>query len=138
VVAAPVAGRLKLPRAVTVPFTSKVEAGVVELIPIFAVLPVPLWNSTEFPRVPVLLVHNGRKSVVPVPLNAGVLLLAPAFVIALIEVPPAPGAVASIKADAGSPPTVSASAAFNAYGTLSNSTRGCSCPPLMVTPSQRA
>jgi hypothetical protein len=80
----------------------------------------------------------GRKSVVPVPLTAGVMLLAPAFVIALVEAPAALGAAASIKADAGSPPTVSASAAFNAYGTLSNSTRGCSCPPLMVTPSQRA
>src|SRR5260370_4252153 len=49
-----------------------------------------------------------------------------------------PGA-ANANADAGMPPSVSASAAFNAYGTLTSSTRGCSSSlgRLTCTPSQR-
>src|ERR1700722_8064015 len=42
-------------------------------------------------------------------------------------------------AEAGNPPSVSASTAFNAYGTLANCTRGCSSSPgnRALTPSQR-
>jgi len=43
-----------------------------------------------------------------------------------------------MKAEAGSPPKVCASPAFNAYGTLSNITRACSGWPAGCTPSQRA
>ena len=40
-VAVPFDGRLNVPRIVPPPFTSSVEAGVIVLIPIFAVFPVP-------------------------------------------------------------------------------------------------
>src|ERR1700727_666142 len=45
---------------------------------------------------------------------------------------------ASTKAESGSPPRVSASAAFSAYATLNNNTRGCSACAEACTPSQRA
>src|SRR5712691_6714873 len=50
-----------------------------------------------------------------------------------------PLGAASTKADAGMPPSVSASAAFNAYGTLTSKTRGPSTSPgrLTCTPSHR-
>ena len=41
-VAVPVAGKLKLPLTVSPPFRSSVLTGVVVLMPILAVLPVPL------------------------------------------------------------------------------------------------
>ena len=40
-VAVPVAGRLNNPRTVLPPFTSKLDAGLVVPMPIFALLPVP-------------------------------------------------------------------------------------------------
>jgi hypothetical protein len=43
-VAVPVAGRLSVPRTVLPPLMSSVEAGVVVLIPILAVLPEPDWK----------------------------------------------------------------------------------------------
>jgi hypothetical protein len=107
-------------------------------MPIFAVVPVPFWNITEFPKAPVLFVQSGRKSVVPVPDTAGVTPVLVLFALAVEESAPVGGA-ASINADAGRPPpTVSASTAFNAYGTLSSRTPGCSSPLLMRTPSRRA
>src|SRR5208283_3141782 len=45
---------------------------------------------------------------------------------------------ASTKAEGGSPPMVSASPAFSAYGALTSSTRGCSAWPEICTPTQRA
>ena len=58
-------------------------------------------------------VHRGRKSVVPVPDTAGVATSAEG--VAAAALPPAATTVpASAKADAGSPPRVCASAAFNA------------------------
>jgi hypothetical protein len=45
-------------------------AGLVVLIPTFAVLPEPSWNKTELPSV-VLFVQRGKKSVVPVPPREG-------------------------------------------------------------------
>src|SRR5271169_1361702 len=48
------------------------------------------------------------------------------------------GSAASTKAEGGSPPMVSASPAFNAYGALTSSTRGCSACPETCTPTQRA
>ena len=52
----------------------------------------------------------------------------------LIAPEPLPAAAApplgiGMKADAGLPPNVSASAAFKAYGTLTSRTRGCSASP---------
>lgn len=51
-----------------------------------------------------------------------------------------PAASASTNAEAGLPPSVSASATLSAYGTLTSSTRGCSSSPgsCSCTPSQRA
>src|SRR6202022_2010077 len=52
--------------------------------------------------------------------------------------PALPEGGATIKAETGRPPRVSASSAFKAYGTLTSTTRGCSAPPFTRTPSQRA
>ena len=57
--AVPVAGRLNRPRIVPPPFTSSVDAGLVVPMPTLALAPVPDWNSTELPKV-VLLVQMGR------------------------------------------------------------------------------
>ena len=51
--------------------------------------------------------------------------------------PPVAGA-ANTKAEGGSPPTVAASPALSAYGTLSNMILACSGWPCACTPSQRA
>src|SRR5271157_277338 len=54
------------------------------------------------------------------------------------EVPSAaPDGGALTKADGGRPPSVSASCALKAYGTLTSSTRVCSASPCTCTPSQR-
>src|SRR5580692_9541672 len=60
-----------------------------------------------------------------------------AVVLLDVEEPMTSGA-ASTKAEGGSPPMVSASPAFNAYGALTSSTRGCSACPETCTPTQRA
>ena len=60
VVAIPVAGKLNRPESVPPPLTSRVEAGLMVLMPSLAVLPVPNWNSTELPMVD-LPVQIGRK-----------------------------------------------------------------------------
>src|ERR1043166_2932757 len=70
-VAVPVAGRLNVPRIVPLPFTSRVLIGVLVFTPIFAELPVPDWNRTEFPSVLPSGVHSGTKLTVPLPARAG-------------------------------------------------------------------
>jgi hypothetical protein len=47
-VAVPVAGSVSVPRTVSAPFTSSVTAGVVVLMPIFAVDPLPACVMAEF------------------------------------------------------------------------------------------
>src|SRR5579863_3212544 len=90
-------------------------------------------------------------------LNSGIVLTVPPVVVTLddvlailcdgaasgvvpaVDVAPADaGGAAKTNADAGSPPSVCASAAFIAYGTATSSTRGCSSPPFTVRASQRA
>ena len=112
-VAAPVAGRLSVPRTVVAPLTSRVLVGVVVLTPVLAVAPVPDWNNTELPSAPELFVHRGRKSAVPVPDTAAVEMSAGADAVDEELLPAATG-TAGMNAEAGSPPRVCASAAFNA------------------------
>src|SRR5215471_10508301 len=90
------------------------------------------------------VVHRGTALTVPpevVTVDCGT---SSAVFAELVELPfddmaPEPfSGAASTKADGGSPPTVSASPAFSAYGTLSSRMRGCSSPPFTRTPSQRA
>src|ERR1035438_451550 len=57
---------------------------------------------------------------------------------AFTEVPSAaPDGGAFTKADAGNPPSVSASCALKVEGTLTSNTRACSASPCACTPSQR-
>ena len=81
----------------------------------------PLWNRAELPSV-VLLFQIGMKLVVPLPLIAAMALGAAAWPV----FDTSPAGAANTNADGGFPPTVSASAAFRAYGTLTSRTRGCS------------
>jgi hypothetical protein len=114
-VAAAVAGRVSAPRIVPAPFTSRVELGVMVFKPTFAVVPEPDWKSIELPSA-LALVQRGRKFVVPVPVTAacgdGPVISAD------VDASAAAGLVAdgaaSTKAEAGLPPSVSASAAFKA------------------------
>src|SRR5579871_262439 len=55
-----------------------------------------------------------------------------------VETAAAPDCGANRNAEGGRPPSVCASAAFMAYGTLSSKTRGCSACPCTCTPSHRA
>src|SRR5580698_421178 len=85
--------------------------------------------------------HRGTKLTVPLPVIApeGGNTFGDA-VATTVDVDPATALAedASTNADGGNPPIVSASAAFSAYGTLSSRTRGCSSPPLILTPNQCA
>src|SRR5579863_3514611 len=107
------------------PETSRVAVGVVVAIP---TLPVVLWNILEFPRL-LPVVHLGMKLAVPVPVNVPAALIFPlllagfekgTFVEAVpdkdeFEAAPAlASGFAGMNADAGLPPRVSASPAFNA------------------------
>src|SRR5260370_6736677 len=87
-------------------------------------------------------VHSGTKFAVPDPVTVeagGGALAAVASGTAIVVFAPFEFAgAASAKAEAGSPPRVSASAAFRAYGVLTSSTRGCSACPEGRTPIQRA
>lgn len=114
-VALPVLGRLRVPRMVAPPLTSKVEAGVAVLIPIFAALPVPDWNSTEL-MMSELESHSGRKFTVPVPVTApeGGGALWPVVYSELYAETAAFCGPARTNADGGNPPTVAASPAFKA------------------------
>ena len=47
-VATPVAGKVKIPRTVPAPLTSRAVPGVDVLMPILAVAPLPVWVSAEF------------------------------------------------------------------------------------------
>ena len=96
---------------------SRVEVGVVVLMPTFAVVPVPDWNTTELPCV-LAPVHIGRKFVVPAPVIVAGGSEPGDAVVPVAVAPEAAGCAdrgaASINADGGSPPIVSASAAFKA------------------------
>src|SRR5216684_3456819 len=130
----------------------KGPTGLVVPMPIF-----PLSKMEELPSVPALSTHFASRFVVPVPVVWAV--LGRGFV-SCVPAPPAPLAplalpadapvpdvlepvdvsvVARAYADAGIPAKLSASAAFNAYGTLTKSTRGCSTSPgkFSCTPNQR-
>src|SRR5207245_5573012 len=72
--------------------------------------------------------------------DAPIAVVAPTMLAALLVLaPPSDEGTASTNDDSGFPPSVSASAAFNAYGTLTSSTRGCSTSlsRLTCTPNQR-
>ena len=56
----------------------------------------------------------------------------------VVRVVSALGGAASTNAEGGSPPIVSASAAFMAYGTATSKTRACSASCTTCTASQRA
>src|SRR5882672_2442995 len=89
-----------------------------------------------------VLSHKGMKFTLPSPVTAafgGGADVAPEVDAAAgVALCVAVADAASMKAEGGSPPMVSASAAFRAYGTLSSNTRGCSACPSGCTPSQRA
>src|SRR5215467_2650616 len=97
---------------------SKVAPGAVVLMPIFAEVPVPDWNNTEFPMFEAE-VHRGTKFVVPDPVTvpAGGALVVE-FVVPAVDEEVGSDidelGVASTKAEGGNPPMVSASAAFRA------------------------
>src|SRR5215471_10639853 len=87
-----------------------------------------------------LPVQMGRKLTVPEPVT---LAAGPGEPAAMLEFEAAgtfgpPPGTASTNAEGGKPPTVCASPALSAYGTLSNNTRGCSASPCAWMPSQRA
>src|SRR5258708_28826750 len=100
------------------PLTSSVAPGVLVLMPTFAVDPVPDWNRTELP-IALVLVHSGTKFSVPDPVTlagGGAKVFPPALELA-VEAADADAALAgaaSMHAEGGSPPMVSASAAFSA------------------------
>src|SRR5260370_17086761 len=81
------------------------------------------------PLVPVTSNLATTFCVPPPPIVAAPIAVAPPVLAALLAPAPASdGGVASINDDSGLPPNVSASAAFNPYGTLTKSTRDCSTP----------
>src|SRR6266851_4335981 len=120
----------------------KGPTGLVVPMPIF-----PLSKMEELPSVPALSTHFASRFVVPVPVVWAVLALLLGLPGSVADCPlealgaaPGPAAVSfSIKEDSGMPCSVSASAAFKAYGTLTKSTRPCSCSlgRLTCTPNQR-
>src|SRR5260370_39521641 len=87
-------------------------------------------------------VHSGTKFAVPDPVtveaDGGALGAVASGTAVVVFAPFEFAGAASAKAEAGSPPRVSASAAFRAYGVLTSSVRACSACPAGCTPSQRA
>src|SRR5258708_36119263 len=109
------------------PLTSSVAPGVLVLMPTFAVDPVPDWNRTELP-IALVLVHSGTKFTVPEPVTlagGGAKVFPPALELAVEadDDDAALGGRARLNAVGRSPPMGSASAGFNAYGTLKSNTR---------------
>src|SRR5580704_3278199 len=105
----------------------------------------PLISAmVELPRA-LELVQMGMKFFVPLPVMLAVetadceeelTLAAPLLAVAVVGL--ASSSVDRTYSEAGRPPSVSASAAFKAYGTLSSNARGCSGCPSACTPNQRA
>ncbi len=91
--------------------------------PVPTPMSVPVWNTTESPRS-VAVVNTASRPGVPAVTSGSMVDDA------ALRVPfaPAVGSLASTNAEAGLPPTVSASAAFSAYGTATSITRGRSRP----------
>ena len=134
-VAALLAFMVKVLRSMAVPFTSSVAAGVVVPIP---TLP------------PDSKMAEGSIAHAAVNLATWFALAVPSLVTAVQALsgetsraasgfaPETIAAVARRNAEGGSPPRVSASPAFKAYGALTSITRVCSACPSTVAPSQWA
>src|SRR5208283_2954292 len=120
---------------VAAPLTSSLVAGAVVPMPTL----VPLSKICEF-VISAAASNLARLLTVPPAVVTGVVPVAIGctVVAALLTPKLEVGGAAKTNAEAGSPPTVCASAAFSAYGTLSRETRGCSACPCACTPSQRA
>src|SRR5260370_22361290 len=101
----------------------------------------PLSKSEELiTLVPVTSNLATTFGVPPPPIVAAPIAVAPPVLAALLAPAPASdGGVASINDDSGLPPNLSASSAFNAYGTLTQKTRqrSTSFGKFTCTPSQR-
>src|SRR5208283_75398 len=100
------------PRIVALPLTSSVVAGAVVPIPILAVAPLPVWPMAEF-SISVAVLQRGMRFTVPPEVvtseeTEGELVLEPAIEGEALE------GAANTNAEGGSPPIVSASAAFKA------------------------
>src|ERR1700693_2698757 len=132
------------------PLTSSVAAGVTVPMP----MSVLFWNITES-TMSLAVSHMGMWSTTPFPVtfgfDGGAEFLDTEVEDALAAetesdlpelAPPAVGraddALASAKSEAGRPPSVWASPAFSAYGTLTSRTRACSGCRSIWIPSQRA
>ena len=116
-VATPPAGRPSVPRTVALPLTSSVLVGVVVLIPILAVVPLPVWLMAEF-SMSLAVLHRGMRLTVPPEVvtpeaDGGAVVLEVALTLALDD-EALPAGAANTNADGGNPPIVSASTAFNA------------------------
>src|SRR6266851_10186054 len=116
--------------------TSKLACGLVVPIPTC-----PLSNSEELITfAPVASNLVTKFCVPPPPIVAAPMDPPPAGLTTVpTPAPPPDEGLASTNDDSGFPPNVSASAAFNAYGTLTSNTRGCSSSfaRFTCTPSQR-
>ncbi len=115
------------------PFTCSLAIGFVVPMPTL----VPLSKICESPMVSVA-VNFATMLVVPLPsirVFGSSMGTSPDSV---AESPPAAGDSDNMNADAGLPPSISASAALSAYGTLTSKTRGCSGSPCTCTLSQCA
>ena len=113
----PIAGKVKMPRTVPAPFTSRVVAGAAVLIPILPVDPLPVCVRIELCTL-VAVVKRGRVlTVPPVVVTSDEVAGVTEAVAATAGVPGMATTVAlpaSRKAEAGKPPRVCASAAFKA------------------------
>ena len=115
-VATAMPGRLSAPRMVPAPFTSSVVVGVVVLMPILAVAPVPVCETTEL-MMSLVVSHRGRKFNVPNPVIAALGVAdegVEVVVVVEVEFWPTLTEFASKKAEGGNPPRVSESPAFSA------------------------
>src|SRR5277367_2014187 len=129
-VALPLRETTMVPRKIVRPLTSRAAKGA-------ALMPMPFafWKITELTIDDELLKTGMKPEMAPVVVTGGSALGMTSGVraaAAKVFVP------ARAKAEAGSPPRVSASAAFIAYGTLASRTRGWADSPAIWTASQRA
>src|SRR6266446_243300 len=116
-------------------FRCSVLAGLLVPIPTF----VPVSKIEEFTTLAPVASNLATKFCVPPPPIVAAPMAPVLGNTAPTPVPLPDEGLASTNDDSGFPPNVSASAAFNAYGTLTNNTRGCSSSfgRFTCTPSQR-
>src|SRR5580692_8044869 len=139
-VAAPCAIIVNAPRSVAAPFTSSVAAGVVVPMPTLpsdsemaegstaqGAANLATWLAVAVPSL-VTLVHA----------VSGAALVAAAGFVPEALTRAGTADLANKNAEAGRPPSVSASPAFKAYGALTSCTRGCSACPSIEIPTQWA